>query len=395
MAALMFLIGVQLSVLVSQHVSQHAILGPLGQAGSASAPVTVQVAPGQPLPERTWIERQMPAGAIRSYMQTGGKHGRAFYHSALQAMVFAGGDWHTTQPQYEGGEGVGSEIWALDVGKDRWTLLRPFCVPNETQPGGPDTVGWAYDSKRDRGLMTPGFYFITQGAKSPCGAIYGLGGYAFSFETKKFVGPDASAGLPPPPSGWGGDGGASFGLYNPTLDEYVRVRNGPSLERLNLSAKTWTVQNLSNGNSAWNPVPNRAQPVIDVKGQAVYWVDAWSSPKALVKVSLKNGSASSIPLPPQYAQPAGQDHEVYLAFDPGNRVVLVPNNFDMGTSPIKGLGIYHVDTGQWEWEAVPPTVFGSVWGFDEATGAIIGIGKRAQPFAYFLYRYAPSSTSVR
>src|SRR6266536_521471 len=123
MAALMFLIGVQLSVLVSQHVSQHAILGPLGQAGSASTPGTVPVAPGQPLPERTWIERQMPGGAIRSYMQTGGKHGRAFYHSALQAMVFAGGDWHTTQPQYEGGEGVGSEIWALDVGKDRWTLL--------------------------------------------------------------------------------------------------------------------------------------------------------------------------------------------------------------------------------------------------------------------------------
>ena len=79
---------------------------------------------------------------MQSYMQTGGKHGRVFYHSGLKSMVFAGGDWHTSQPQYDKGDGngVGSEIWALDVLHDRWTLLRPFCVPGETQPGGPDTV---------------------------------------------------------------------------------------------------------------------------------------------------------------------------------------------------------------------------------------------------------------
>jgi len=29
-----------------------------------------------------------------------------------------------------------------------------------------------------------------------------------------------------------------------------------------------------------------------------------------------------------------------------------------------------------------------VWGFDEATGALLGIGKRAQPSAYFLYHYS-------
>ena len=76
-------------------------------------------------------------------------------------------------------------------------------------------------------------------------------------------------------------------------------------------------------------------------------------------------------------------------FDPGNRVLLVPNNVDMGAAPLNGLGIYHVDTGQWEWEAVPTAVTGSVWGFDEEVGAMIGIGKRVQPFAYFLYKYAP------
>ena len=114
--------------------------------------------------------------------------GESCTSSGLKSMVFAGGSWHTSQPQYDKGDGngVGSEIWALDVLHDRWTLLRPFCVPGETQPGGPDTVVWAYDSKRNRGLMTPGFYFITQGATSPCGAIYGLGGYAFDFVRKTF-----------------------------------------------------------------------------------------------------------------------------------------------------------------------------------------------------------------
>ena len=50
-------------------------------------------------------------------------------------------------------------------------------------------------------------------------------------------------------------------------------------------------------------------------------------------------------------------------------------------------GLVAVDSGQWEWETVPPVVSGSVWGFDENAGALIGIGKRVQPSAYFLYKY--------
>ena len=85
--------------------------------------------------------------------------------------------------------------------------------------------------------MTPGFYFITHGATSPCGAIYGLGGYAFDFARKRFEGPDGVVGLPAPPGGWGGDTGASYGVYDPVTDELIRVRNGPWLERLSLESK--------------------------------------------------------------------------------------------------------------------------------------------------------------
>jgi hypothetical protein len=344
---------------------------------------------GQAIPVGQWVERPNPGPSFMP--DVGGKHGRALYHPGLKSMVFGGGDWHTSQPQYSGPyhEGTGSEIWSLDIALNKWTLLRPFCVSGAVQPGRPDTVGWAYDSKRNVAITTPGFYFITQGGPWPngpsnCSANEGWGGYAFDFASKTWKGPDAAAGLPAPPGGWGGDSGASFGVYNPSRDEFVRVYVGPTFQRLNLTAGTWTQQNLSIGDPSWNPIVNRAQLVIDVAAQNVYFVD--SQRRLLIQVKLADGSVTTSPLPASYAAPPG-DHEVYLAFDPINRVLFVPNNPDMGQSPLIGLGIYHVDSGQWEWEAVPPAVFGSVWGFDENTGALIGIGKRVQPSAYFLYKY--------
>jgi len=345
----------------------------------------------QPLPTRTWVERPMPTGPIQSYMQRGGKHGRAIYHPGLKSMVFAGGDWHPTMLQGSG-DGVGSEIWALDVTNNQWKLLRPLCVPGETQPGHPDNVVWAFDSKRNRGLMAPGFYAITQGAASTCGSINGYGAYAFDFVTRQFTGPNAAAGLPSPPQGWGGDNHGPFGWYDPITDELGRVRSGPILERLNLATQTWRTQNLTDPGGT---TPHRSQQVIDVKGRAIYLLIQFHKPSALMGVRLTDGAVRVIPLPLQYTPPGGTDQEVYTVFDPINRIVLVPNNTLMGQAPLRGLGIYHVDTGQWEWEPVPASVMGSVWGFDEATGAMIGIGKRSQPYAYFLYKYSATPQPTR
>ena len=367
------------------------------------SPGTVAVPPGMPLPIRTWVERPLPPVGQAYMAGNGGKHGRAFYHAGLKSLVFAGGDWSTSQPQYDGPyrDGVGSEVWSLDALTDKWTRQRPMCVPGETQPGHPDSVGWAYDSKRNRGLMAPGFYFITQqppGGFPSCGALEGFGGYAFDFATRKFIGPDAVAGMPPPPNGWGGDGGASFATYDPVNDEFIRVRQPRTLERLNLASGVWRVQGLP-GTPTWNPNSNRSQLVIDVKGRAVYFLDRdgdrggfaegkmWPATlPALVRVSLVDGSVTSFPLPSQYTPPADGAQDVYLAFDPVNRLVLVPNNIGMGQSPILGLGLFNVDLVSWTWEPVPSDVWGSVWGFDENIGAMIGIGKRAEGTSYFIYK---------
>jgi hypothetical protein len=361
----------------------------------APAQTPVPVPTPSEIPLRTWIERPLLGwgGIGKSYMPTGGKHGRTFYHPGLKQMIYAGGDWKTAQPNNDGSF-VGSEIWALDVANDKWTQLRPFCVPSAVQPGRPDNVVWAYDSKRDRGLMAPGFYAITQGANSGCGAREGWGAYAFDFSTKQFVGPDDAAGLPAPPLGgaggqtWGGDEGGAWGVYDSINDELVRVRNGMRLERLNLATKTWNVQNLSDPGGT---TPHRSQQVVDVKGRAVFFLAPWRKPPSLIRVSLKNGSVTAIPLPQQYRLPDTGGTEDYLVFDNINRVVLLPNNFGMGQTPIQGLGVFHVDSGKWEWEAVPPVVVASVWGFDELVGAMVGIGKRYEPFAYFIYKYDPTA----
>ncbi|MDO8475204.1 MAG: hypothetical protein Q7W02_03230 [Candidatus Rokubacteria bacterium] len=347
------------------------------------------------MPLRTWIERPLRgwSGVGKSYMPTGGKHGRVFYHPGLKQMIFAGGDWKTLQPN--DGNFVGSEIWALDVARDVWTQLRPFCVPGAAQPGRPDNVVWAYDSKRDRGLMAPGFYGISQKADSGCGAIEGWGGYAFDFATRQFTGPDAGAGLPAPPAaaggkGWGGDESGAWGVYDPINDELVRVRNGMRLERLNLATKSWRTQDVSDPGGT---TPHRSQQVIDVKGRAVLFLAPRRKPPALIRVSLTDGAVTTLPLPSQYRLPEAGGTEDYLVFDTMHRVLLIPNNFGMGQTPLQGLGVYHVDTGRWEWEAVPRVVVGSVWGFDEASGAMVGIGKRYEPFAYFFYKYDPHATA--
>jgi hypothetical protein len=337
----------------------------------------------------------------------GGKHGRTFYHPGLKGMVFAGGDWHTSESEWQTvnpvydttGNFSGSEIWHLDALNDRWTLLRPFCVPGAAQPGRPDTVTWAYDANRNQAYMAPGFYGITQGESSGCGAVEGWGGYTFSFASRQFQGPDAAAGLVPPPDGWGGDTGASFGTFDPVNDELIRVKNGGQLQRLRIATRTWRIQQLGL-TPTWNPVSNRAQSVIDVQGRALYFLDAWgdaggtccggtfpSRGPALIKVDLNTGATTAILLPASYTQPTDESQEVYLVFDPVNRLVFVPNNTGMGTGPLAGLGIYHVDTGQWEWEAAPAAAYGSVWGFDENLGAMIGIGQRIWGTHYYLYKY--------
>jgi len=297
-------------------------------------------------------------------------------------------------------DGTGSEILLYQPGLEKWTTVRPFCVPGEPQPGRPDNVIWALDAKRNRAIMAPGYYFIVQwpnlvalpGGVSGCGAKDGQGAYAFDFNTGKYIGPDdpSIVTVPPGTGGWPGDNGATYGVIDPVKDELLLVRNQIGLQRMNLATKVWRTTPL---------VQTRAfssQTAIDIKGRALYYlspmglpvIDANGMPNQtpyLVKVLLddSNGKQDFITLPWPFQAFSG---DAYLVFDPGNRVIFVPNNVNFG-GPLVGLGIFHVDTGVWEWEDTPPEVAASLYGFDEHTGLLVGMGKRSEPYASYLYKY--------
>jgi hypothetical protein len=358
------------------------------------------------LPVRQWIERLLPANAVCNYSGDSkgfapaelcglgpSKHGRVFYHPTLKALVVGGGD-RTVGARVAGyTDGTGSEIISLNAATDTWTTIRPFCVAGETQPGRPDNVTWALDLKRNRALMAPGFYFISQApaggfpasGPSGCGAKEGWGGYALDFGTKKWSAVDDPAIFPPPPGGWGGDNGSTYAVVDPVNDELIRVYTGVGLQRMNLATKVWRT-------TPYNLAPTRSQTVIDVQGRAIYFllpfgVDGTGTSPVLVKMYLdapKDGQFEHIPLPWKFQPFAGDS---YLAFDTVNRLVLVPNNISMGGPGMVGLGIYHVDNGVWEWEDVPAAVSSSLFGFDENIGALVGMGNRAAPLGYYIYKY--------
>ena len=75
------------------------------------------------------------------------------------------------------------------------------------QPGRPDTVGWVYDSKRDQGVLVPGYVFANEGASSGCqGVADSKESMLFDLSTNRWK----VAPYGPPPHGWGGDIGMQF-----------------------------------------------------------------------------------------------------------------------------------------------------------------------------------------
>jgi hypothetical protein len=369
-----------------------------GEPPKAAAPVGTSSggAPAPPaaskltLPDRTWVSRPLASGfggpGLRPY---GGKHTRLLYDSKRGRMVLTGGDYANAHISDDGSQ----MVWAMDLASGpapTWQLIGPWCNGPE-QPGRPDTVVWAYDSKRDRGVIIPGFYFIYQGTGSECPGVKDLPDpMFFDFATNKWQ----RVPFGPPRGGYGGDLGASFGVYDPISDSVYRLRttsDGDVMEVLSLQTNRWSGVSLG-----LQPSGNREQSVIDVEGRSIYVVNRYL--KALVRYSIPSRGVDVIPLPRQAQPPQGADEETYLAFDPINRVVLYPNTRE-NSGRVYGLGIYHVDTKRWEWEGVPagsPPVQGNVLGFDVGNNALLLYGGKegtdvGPPVVFWLYRYGSGS----
>jgi hypothetical protein len=354
----------------------------------AAPPGEGKVRPGATLnvPDRVWVSRPLGSGyggpGLYPYAS---KHTRLIYDSKRSRMVLTGGDYSKAEFDSDNGSQM---VWSIDLASGpapRWTLLGPWCNGPE-QPGRPDTVVWVYDSKRDQGVIMPGFYFITENEGSECPGVRDVAdAMLFDFATNKW----RRVPFAPPPGGYGGDLGSSFGVYDPVSDSVYRFRGDDDnvVEILSRTTNRWSVERLGGDSSL-----NRDQSVIDVQGRNIYAISR--RPRGLLRYSIPKKRVNLFPLPAQVRLPEDEDLETYLAFDPINRVVLFPNTHDNG-GRVHSLSIFHVDTQQWEWESTPsasPPVQGNVVAFDVNNNVMLLYGGKTGvdvgvPTVFWLYRY--------
>ncbi len=132
---------------------------------------------GFSIPNRTWVARpfHVPNAPAHNLDGTGGgaKHMRWAQRPSTGIIYELGGDWSATPVTSE------QTMWQVDLVNDTWvqelspgppvTHGFPGCGnQGEFYPGGPDEVGWVWDSLRNKFWVLPGYYFISQGESHSC-----------------------------------------------------------------------------------------------------------------------------------------------------------------------------------------------------------------------------------
>jgi len=387
---------------------------------------------GTLFPLRTWVTRANSGGTNGEsgfgYMYlTGGKHGQAAYRPSGNAITYAAsGVMSPTNPQQHtalpsglllmDGDQIGTqlpgsgsyrapELWHYDVLRDQFKLVRPTSVDGAIQPNRGCIQRYALCLNTDELYIGPPFQDDLSASPMPVGTpLSAIGGYVYTISTGLFRGPNVD--FPPPPfgdsnSGWGADGGTCFEhmVWDPQTDDFICLGHGGVIQRMDRTSKTWRTYTIA----GCSGLTGRSPLVLDNIGRAFYFLDVFGSlaggvgPPSLVKVNLDTDVATKIALPSGWVQvPA--DHLPLLSFDPGNRVILAPNNPDMGFTPIAKMFIYNVDTASTVFENVPSTVWGTTMGFDESTGRLALFGKKLDNFpsqttGIFLYQYGAGQSS--
>ena len=287
------------------------------------------------------------------------KHMRMDYDPTSGRVILTGGDRAGI------GDGNGQpSVWA-SVDGQKWTTLSPPCISDTAQiyPARPDTVIWAIDGKRNRGVIMPGFYFGVAKAQSDChGASLLHTALLFNLTTNRW---EAVPWPAPHPNGqYGGDENSSWGIIDPVGDSLYRYfwngNWGATLEKLDLAANTWTIRQLGEKTASQayddairNAYATRAQPALDIRGRSLYFS---TLDNRLFRVRLDvpdhRGEWVGKAAPAACVPPGDASQEVYLVFDEAHRAILrmcTPN----AAGEVLGVAAYFIDQAQWAWYAAP------------------------------------------
>ncbi len=117
---------------------------------------------GFDIPSRTWVARSWTVGNAPGI--GGAKHLRLMQNPLNGRIYFDGGD-------IAGSFQANTQaLFSYDVPTNAWTEEYPSCGrEGDIIPGGPDEVGWVFDTKRNVFWSMPGFFFVNQSGPGACG----------------------------------------------------------------------------------------------------------------------------------------------------------------------------------------------------------------------------------
>ena len=144
------------------------------------------------IPDRTWVSRSY---TISNAPGVGGAKHLRLMQNPLNGRIY-----------FDGGDIAGSfqantqAFFSLDITTNEWLEEYPSCgVKGDVIPGGPDEIGFVFDTKRNIFWSMPGFFFLNQSGPAACGftdtwatsspktfpgvADYPNGGFYFLFDS--------------------------------------------------------------------------------------------------------------------------------------------------------------------------------------------------------------------
>jgi len=119
---------------------------------TGSSPSVTSASGSEPvLPANTWVARRIDDNHKKHPVKSG-KDMRWRYRPEDGKLYMCCGDWGAYEPKPASGH---QEVFAYDVATDTWERAQDYCT-GKAQPSGPDELGVAYDSRRDRLWVLPG-----------------------------------------------------------------------------------------------------------------------------------------------------------------------------------------------------------------------------------------------
>lgn len=386
---------------VARVVPAVALVLCVGQA--AAGPINI--------PSNTWVAFPSAAevgGTYYGRCTNGGcKHIRVTFDPVNNLSYWEGGD-----------DNYGSsdqEMWTLEVQNDSlvWRLEQPFCVPaGQVQPGGPDEVGFSYDTKRNIFWMIPGYMNIPGYSWCDPSQEYKYVTMTYDPATHTWALANMSAWDALATTGATG-GNQKWTQYDPVTDTIIAFTTGLAHIYHPSDGTVETVQFTtdSNGVDVSQAAFGWTYSAVDYVARVIYLLDPYKSKFYRYYMDTRELRYLG-PLPTTIAQGVYGNQDQMVLWDSVSRVVLwnyrpVPN--PDGSQPPVQLYVYHPDTSQWEYRPLTPAVDlhgnvvldgsgnpvniqGRCGVYDPSANAMIFTGNDGPTVPYvFLYRYASAS----